>query len=240
MTARQSPLLISFLTTRSAFQFSSGLNWIRWWVLELRNNGFLEGSLWLLFCHLITSFHTFFFLVRCFGCWWVLSSTAKIAEDLLVVRSFGGWLLHTLVVYYAWQHLCSVFHRILLVALYLQDSMGLTWLGYLLHAMATTHHCWLFPVCFSHFWDQPLCALLRPRAQQGISNPGDVLGQRCQAGHPGPSSPHEASPGRAQASQIRHAALYKHCARPSNTFSSASSQRLSSLMRPSWCIKLVN
>lgn len=98
VTESQSLLLISLLTTRSASQFSSGLNWTRWWLLGLRNRGFLEESLWLLFCHVIPSFYTFFFLVQYFGCWWQLSPTAKSIEDLLVVRGFGGfsaWLLHT-------------------------------------------------------------------------------------------------------------------------------------------------
>lgn len=116
--------------------------------------GCCSATSYLVFVH-------FFFLVQYFGCWWHLSPTAKIIEDVLEVGGFGGFsarLLHTQVVYCAWQCLCPVFHGILLATSWnLQASMGLTWLRHLLPAMTATHHCCLFPACFPCFWDQPHC-----------------------------------------------------------------------------------
>lgn len=179
----------------------------------------------------------FFFLVQYFGCWWQLSPTAKIMEDMLVARGLGGfsaWLLRTQGVYYARHCLCTVFHRILLVALYLQVSMGLTWLRHLPHTMAPTHHCCLFPVSSWHFWDQAQgpAGHFWPRECVGSEMPGSVPSQAAHLG------PHQAEPRHLKPSTA--ALLYKLFSTSTDAFSSAFSQWLPSLMHPLWCIKLVN
>lgn len=148
-------------------------------------------------------------------------------EDILVVRGLGGfsaWLLCTQGVYYAC--LCTVLHRILLAALYLQVSpdWGISPMQW--HPLTTA----------AYFQSALGIIGIRLRAQQGISDPRNVLGRRCQAVYPARQPTWGLT---RQSSGIPNLALQLFSI-STDAFSSAFSQWLPSLMHPSWCIKLVN